>query len=202
MLMIMFENAKVGHVETLPECSPRLYRGEIQNGHRQCLQATRHGIRPSAIFCQLIWGLVVSRCLAYLFRYSVGHRICINIMKENFDRDDIEVFMQTITRHDQRTYPQIHKYLNNGYKVHTNFLMVPSFQKMYRLFAEIRNGTCLKSVSKTPTFRVFRDFQPLKGLLHTSSQMANFGQFLAKMGKTGFFQKSFWNMFFAVKSPN
>ena len=48
-------------------------------------------------------------------------------------------------------------------------------------------GTCLKSVSKTPTFRFFRDSQPLKR--HTSSQMANFGQFLAKMGKTGIFFK-------------
>ena len=31
--------------------------------------------------------------------------------------------------------------------------------------------------------RFFRDFQPLKRLLHTSSQMANFDQFLAKMAK-------------------
>ena len=46
------------------------------------------------------------------------------------------------------------------------------------------NGTCLKSVSKTPTFRFFRDFQPLKRLLHTSSQMTNFDQFLVKMAKT------------------
>ena len=45
-------------------------------------------------------------------------------------------------------------------------------------------GTCLKSVSKSPTFRFFRDFLPLKGLFHTSSKMANFDQFLAKMGKT------------------
>ena len=47
------------------------------------------------------------------------------------------------------------------------------------------NGTCLKSASKTPTFK---DFQHLKRLLHTSSQMANFGQFLANVGKTGFFK--------------
>ena len=46
------------------------------------------------------------------------------------------------------------------------------------------NGTCLKSVSKTPTFMFFRDFQTLlKRLLHTSSQMANLDQFLAKMAK-------------------
>ena len=35
----------------------------------------------------------------------------------------------------------------------------------------------------------------LKRLMHTSSQMANFGQSLAKMDKTGFFQKSIWNIF-------
>ena len=63
-------------------------------------------------------------------------------------------------------------------------------------------GTSLRSVSKTPTFRFSRDFQPLKRVLHTSRQMANFGQFLGKMGKTGFFKKSFKNIFFAVKSPN
>ena len=58
----------------------------------------------------------------------------------------------------------------------------------------------MKSVSKTPTFRFFRDFQPLKRLLHKSSQMANFGQFLTKMGKTGFFQKSVWNIFSLLKA--
>ena len=58
-------------------------------------------------------------------------------------------------------------------------------------------GTCLKSVSKTPTFRFFRDSQPLLiRLLHTSSQMANFGHFLAKMGETGFFSKKPMEHFF------
>ena len=60
------------------------------------------------------------------------------------------------------------------------------------------NETCLKSVSKTPTFRFFRDFQHLKSLLHTSSQMANFGQFLAKMCKTGFFVKKAVGTFFSL----
>ena len=50
-------------------------------------------------------------------------------------------------------------------------------------------------------FQVFQGF-PAQRLLHTSSKMANFGQFLAKMGKTGFFQKSVWNIFFAVQSLN
>ena len=62
-------------------------------------------------------------------------------------------------------------------------------------------GTCLKSVSKTPTFRFFRDFQPLKRLLHTSSQMANFGQFLAKMGETEFFSKKRLKHFFRLYKP-
>ena len=54
-------------------------------------------------------------------------------------------------------------------------------------------GTCLK-----PT-RFFGDFQPLKRLLHTSSQMANFGQ----NGQNGEnYQKSAWNIFLAVTSPN
>ena len=44
----------------------------------------------------------------------------------------------------------------------------------------------LKIGFKTPTFRFFRDFQPLKRLLHTSSQMANIGQFLAKKAKKAF----------------
>ena len=48
-------------------------------------------------------------------------------------------------------------------------------------------GTCLKSVSKTRTFRLFRDSQPLKR--HTSSQMANFGQFWPKWAKRDFFQR-------------
>ena len=59
-------------------------------------------------------------------------------------------------------------------------------------------GTCLKSVSKTSTFRFFRDSQPLKRLLHTSSQMANFGQFLAKMGKTGIYFKKAIGTFFSL----
>ena len=34
------------------------------------------------------------------------------------------------------------------------------------------------------------------------AKMANFGQCLAKMGKTGIFQKSAWNIFVALTSPN
>ena len=59
-------------------------------------------------------------------------------------------------------------------------------------------GNCLKSVSKTPTFRFFRDSQPLKRLLHTSSQMDNFGKFLAKMGKTRIFFKKTIGTFFSL----
>ena len=77
------------------------------------------------------------------------------------------------------------------------FLLVPSFQNMYGLVRNTKR-TCLKSVSKTPTFRFFRDFQPLKRHIHTSSQMANFGQFLAKMGKTGIFFKKAFGPFFSL----
>ena len=63
-------------------------------------------------------------------------------------------------------------------------------------------GTCLKSVSKTPTFRFFRDFQPLKTVAHIQPN----GQFWTVFGQNGqngiFCQKSVWNIFFAVKSPN
>ena len=62
-------------------------------------------------------------------------------------------------------------------------------------------GNWLKSVSKTPTFRFFWDSQPLKRLVHTSSQMANSGQFLAKMGNTGiFFKKAFGKFFSLLKA--
>ena len=60
----------------------------------------------------------------------------------------------------------------------------PQHSEYVQVVCRNTNGTCLKSVSKTPTFKFFRDFQPLKRLLHTSSQMANFEQFLAKMAKT------------------
>ena len=60
------------------------------------------------------------------------------------------------------------------------FLLVPSFQNMYRFF---------------------RDFQPLKRLVPTSSQMANFGQFLAKMGKTGIFSKKRLEHFYRAYKP-
>ena len=77
----------------------------------------------------------------------------------------------------------------------------PQFSEYVWVVCRNTKGTCLKSVSKTPTFRFFRDTQSLKRLVHTSSQMANFGQFLAKMGETRFFQKSAWKAFFrAYKS--
>ena len=44
----------------------------------------------------------------------------------------------------------------------------------------------------------FRDSQLLKRLLHPSSQMANFGHFLAKMGKTGFFSEKAFGTFFSL----
>ena len=79
----------------------------------------------------------------------------------------------------------------------------PQLSEYVQVVCRNMNGTCLKSVSKPSTFRFFRDFQPLKRLLHTSSQMANFGQFLAKMGETGFFfQKSAWNIFLEITRPN
>ena len=73
----------------------------------------------------------------------------------------------------------------------------PQLSEYVQVVYRNTNGTFLKSVSKTPTFRFFRDFQTLKRLLHTFSQMANFGQFLAKMGKTGFFFKKAVGTFFS-----
>ena len=51
---------------------------------------------------------------------------------------------------------------------HTKFLLVPSFQNMYRLFTEICMELAIPASCQNPA----------------SSQMANFGQFLAKMAKT------------------
>ena len=59
----------------------------------------------------------------------------------------------------------------------------PQLSEYVQVVRRNTNGTCLKSVSKTPTFRFFRDFQPLKRHIHTSSQMAHFDQFLAKIAK-------------------
>ena len=78
------------------------------------------------------------------------------------------------------------------------FSTSPQLSEYVQVIRRNTNGTCLKSVSKTPTFRFFRDFQPLNRLLHTSSQMANFGQFLGKMGKTGFFFKKEFGTFFSL----
>ena len=95
---------------------------------------------------------------------------------------------------------------NRGNKFLTQIWVFGSFfgpQLSEYVWVVCRNtkGTCLKSVSKTPTFRFFRDSQPLKRLLHTSSQMANFGQFLAKMGKTGiFFRKAIGKFFSLLKA--
>ena len=59
-------------------------------------------------------------------------------------------------------------------------------------------GTFLKSVSKTPTFRFFRDSQPLKRLLHTSSQ---FWTVFGQNGRNGiFFQKAFGTFFSLLKA--
>ena len=58
--------------------------------------------------------------------------------------------------------------------------------------------------AKKTYFQVFLGFPaiPVSCQNLTSRQMANFGQFLAKMGKTGFFQKSVWNFLFTLKSHN
>ena len=74
----------------------------------------------------------------------------------------------------------------------------PQLSEYVQVVCRNTNGTCLRSVSQTPTFTIFQDFQPLKTLLHTSSQMANFGQFLAKMEKTGFFFKKAFGTFFSL----
>ena len=90
--------------------------------------------------------------------------------------------------------------LNHKHK-HKHFLQIfstgPQFSEYVQDVCRNTNGTCLKSVPKTPTFRFFRDFQPLKRLLHTSSQMANFDQFFAKMAKTVKIIKKALGIFFS-----
>ena len=50
--------------------------------------------------------------------------------------------------------------------------------------------------------KVMKGFREKAKHLPFWAKMANSGQFLAKMGKTGFFQKSAWNIFSAFTSPN
>ena len=68
----------------------------------------------------------------------------------------------------------------------TQIFTGPQLSEYLQVVCPNTTETCLKSVSKTHTFRFFRDFQPLKRLLHTSSQMANFGQFWPKWAKRDF----------------
>ena len=87
----------------------------------------------------------------------------------------------------------------------TNFTQIFYWSPAFRIctgFFRNTNETCLKSVSKTPTFRFFQDFQlfqhPAK--IQHPAKWPIFGQFLAKMGKTGFFQKSSWNIFLPLQA--
>ena len=76
------------------------------------------------------------------------------------------------------------KFLTQKFFFQHKFSTGPKLSEYVQVVCRNMNGTWLKLISKTTTFRFFRDFQPLKGLFHTSSQMANFAQFLTKMAKT------------------
>ena len=82
-----------------------------------------------------------------------------------------------------------------------NFLLVPSFQNYVLVVCRNTKGTCLKSVSKTPTFR----FSGIPALKETVAHIQPNSQFWKVFGQNGqdgiFFQKSVWNIFFAVKNP-
>ena len=80
--------------------------------------------------------------------------------------------------------PAFHPTPGVGVRGSHKFSTAPELSEYVHVLIRNTNGTCLKSVSKTPTFRFFRDFQPLKRHIQTSSQMAHFDQFLAKMAKT------------------
>ena len=69
----------------------------------------------------------------------------------------------------------------------------PQLSEYVQVVCRNKNGTCLKSVSKT-YFQVFPGFPAIPAPCQNpaSSQMA----------EMGFFQKSVWNIFFALTSPN
>ena len=66
------------------------------------------------------------------------------------------------------------------------------------------NGTCLKSVSKTPTFRFFRDFQLFQHPADVQHPVKwpILDSFWPKWAKQDFFKKGFGTFFFALKNPN
>ena len=79
-----------------------------------------------------------------------------------------------------------------------NFYWSPAFRICMGCLPKYERNL-LKIGFENTYFQVFKGFPALKKrLLHTSSQMANFGQFLAKMGKTEIFFKKAIGTFFSL----
>ena len=83
-----------------------------------------------------------------------------------------------------------------------NFLPVPNFQNMYSFLPKYK-WNMLKIDFKNTYFQVFPGFPAIPASYQNpaSSQMTNFGQFLAKMGETGFFKKKRLEHFFRLYKP-
>ena len=64
----------------------------------------------------------------------------------------------------------------NGHKFSTG----PQLSEYVQVVCRNTNGTCLKSVSKTPTFKFFSDFQLLQHPAKLAKYRPNLGQFWPK----------------------
>ena len=86
---------------------------------------------------------------------------------------------------------------------HTKFLLVPAFRICTSCLPKYE-WNLLKIGFKNTYFQVFQGFPAIPASCQNpaSSKMANFGQFLAKMGETGiFFKKSAWNIYIIAYKP-
>ena len=75
----------------------------------------------------------------------------------------------------------------------------PQFSEYVWVVCRNTKGTCLKSFSKTPTVRFFRDSQPLDCCTHPA-KWPILDSFWPKWAKRDFFQKSVWNIFSLLKA--
>ena len=82
------------------------------------------------------------------------------------------------------------------------FLLVPSFQNMYRLFAQIRIELALNRFQK----HLLSGLKGFPARKETVVHIQPNGQFLTVFGQNGQngenYQKSAWNIFLALTSPN
>ena len=76
------------------------------------------------------------------------------------------------------------------------------FKKVFGTFFSLLKVLINCKVSEKSNEEIPRKMQKNLHFWAFWPKMANFGQFLAKMGETEFFQKSAWNIFSTFISPN